>query len=62
MDHTDVPLVATQKVQNKPFTIYKAVMEAIKACENIDINSGNDINNGGHSHVDPVELNVESSR
>ena len=28
-------------------------MEAIKARENIDINSEDDIKDGGHSHVDP---------
>jgi hypothetical protein len=33
--------------------IYEAVMETIKACENIDINGGDDIKEGGHSHVDP---------
>jgi len=28
-------------------------MEAIKARENIDTNGGDDIEDGGHSHVDP---------
>jgi predicted nucleic-acid-binding protein len=33
--------------------IYEAVMETIKARENIDINGGDDIKEGSHSHVDP---------
>ena len=40
--------------------IYEAVMGAIKACENIDINGGDDIKDGSHGHFDPRPTHREA--
>ena len=40
-------------METSDWEIYEAVMAAIKACENIDINGGDNIKDGSHSHVDP---------
>ena len=39
--------------ETSDWEIYEAVMVAIKACENININGGDDIKDGSHGHVDP---------